>query len=83
MELTHEHFRTIILYNFRRGLSQQECIDKLKFFFGDEAPCYSTMKKQFNLFHRSRRSLKDEIREGPSLAFWSFSERTLMPCVNC
>ena len=33
-ELTREHFRSIIFYNFRRGLSQ-ECIDELKSLFGN------------------------------------------------
>ena len=37
MELTCEHFRSIIFYNFQRGLSQQECIDELKSLFGDKA----------------------------------------------
>ena len=30
MELNREHFRAIIFYNFRRGLTQQQCIDELK-----------------------------------------------------
>ena len=38
MELNHEHFRVIIFYNFRRGLTQQQCIDELNLIFGDEAP---------------------------------------------
>ena len=28
MELHREHFRAIIFYNFRRGLTQQQCIDE-------------------------------------------------------
>ena len=48
MELIREHFRAIIFHNFRRGLSRQECIDELKFLYGDEAPSYSTMKNWFN-----------------------------------
>ena len=34
MELTHEHYRAIIFYNFLRGLSRQECIAELKSLFG-------------------------------------------------
>ena len=30
MELTLEHVRSIIFYNYRRGLSRQECIGELK-----------------------------------------------------
>ena len=38
MELNREHFRAIIFYNFRRGLTQQQCIDELNSIFSDEAP---------------------------------------------
>ena len=31
MELNREHFHAVIFYNFRRGLTQQQCIDELKF----------------------------------------------------
>ena len=64
LELTHDNFRTIIFYNFRRGLSRQGCIDELKSLYGDKAPSYSTMKNWFNEFICGRRSLKDEVREG-------------------
>ena len=37
-ELNREHFRAIIFYNFRRGLTQQQCIDELNSIFGNEAP---------------------------------------------
>ena len=30
MELIRDHFRANIFYNFRHGLSRQECIDELK-----------------------------------------------------
>ena len=29
MELNREHFRVIIFYNFRHGLTQQQCIDDI------------------------------------------------------
>ena len=35
MKLNREHFRAIIFYNFRRGLTQQQNIDSIS---GDEAP---------------------------------------------
>ena len=38
MELNREHYHAIIFYNFRRGLTQQQCIDELNLIFGDEAP---------------------------------------------
>ena len=38
MELTRENFSAMIYYDFRRGLSRQECLDQLISTFGDEAP---------------------------------------------
>ena len=58
-------FSCFNFYNFRRGLSLQECIDKLKSLFGDKAPFHSTVKNWFTEFNCGRRSLKDEVREGP------------------
>ena len=51
MELTREHFCSIIFYNFRRGLSRQERIDELKSLFGDKAALYTTVKNWFNEFN--------------------------------
>ena len=53
MELNREHFRAIIFYNFRRGLTQQQCIDELNSIFGYEVPSTG-----------GRSSLQDEFREG-------------------
>ena len=64
IELTREHFPSIIFTTFDR-LSWQECIDELKSLFGDKAPSYKTVKNWFNEFNCARRSLKDEIHEVP------------------
>lgn len=64
MELTREHFRAMIYYDFRRGLSQHQCIDQLTLTFGDEAPSKSTVYHWFSGFNRGRRSLTDEFKEG-------------------
>ncbi|XP_025158379.1 histone-lysine N-methyltransferase SETMAR-like [Harpegnathos saltator] len=64
MELSCEHFRAIIFYNFRRGLSQQQCIDELNSTFGDEAPSKTTIYRWYTEFNRGRSSLSDEFREG-------------------
>ena len=64
MDLIRNHFRWIIFYNFRRGLSRQECIDELRSLFGDKAPSYSTVKNWCNEFNCGPRSLKHEVREG-------------------
>ena len=63
MELTHEHFHSTSFYNFRRGLSGQECIYELKSLFDDKALSYGTVKNWFHKFKRGRRSLRDEARE--------------------
>ena len=36
--------------------------------FGDKAPSYGTVKNWFSEFNCGRRSLKDEVREGPPKA---------------
>ena len=43
MELNREHFRAIIFYNFRCGLTQQQCIDELNSIFGDKAPARTSV----------------------------------------
>ena len=53
MELTRKHFRAMIYYDFRRGLSRQECIDQLISSFGDEALTHATVKRWYNEFDRS------------------------------
>ena len=44
MELSREHFRSIIFYNFRGGLSRQACIAELKPLFSNKAPSYRSVK---------------------------------------
>ena len=62
MELNREHFRAIIFYNIRRGLTQQ-CIDELNSIFGDEAPSRASVYRWYGEFNRGRSSLQDECRE--------------------
>lgn len=64
MELTRENFRAMIYYDFRRGLSQQQCIDQLTLTFGDEAPSKTTVYHWFSEFNRGRCSLGDEVKDG-------------------
>ena len=64
MELNREHFRAIIFYNFRRGLNQQQCIDKLNSIFGNEAPLMASVYWWYGEFNRDRSSLQYEFREG-------------------
>ena len=57
MKLNREHFRAIIFNNFRRGLTQQKCIDGLNTTFGDEAPSRTSVYRWYGEFNRSRSSL--------------------------
>ena len=50
MELNREHFRVIVFYNFRRGLTQQQCIDELNSLFGDEAPPRTSFYRWYGEF---------------------------------
>lgn len=64
MDLTRENFRAMIFYDFRAGLSQQECLNRLQLAFGDEAPSKTSVYDWYNEFKRGRRSLKDEPHTG-------------------
>ena len=70
MELNREHFRAIIFYNFRCGLTQQQqCIDELNLIFGNEAPSRTSFYRWYGEFNRGRSSLQDEFREGRPKSF--------------
>ena len=59
MELNRKHFRANIFYNFRRGLTQQQCIDELNsIFFDDKAPSRASVYRWYGEFNQ------DEFREG-------------------
>jgi len=64
MELSRKNVRAMIYYDFRRGLTRQQCIDQLNSTFGEEAPSFATVKRWYNEFYRGRPSLNDEYREG-------------------
>ena len=50
MELNREHFRAIIFYNFRRGLTKQQCIDELNLILGNEAPSRISVYRWYGEF---------------------------------
>ena len=64
MQLKREHFRAIIFYNFRGGLTQQQCIDELNSIFGDEAPSRTRVNRWYVEFNRGCSLLQDEFHEG-------------------
>ncbi|KAG7300048.1 hypothetical protein JYU34_015577 [Plutella xylostella] len=57
MELTREHFRAIIFHNFRRGLSQEQCLAELVSIYKLEAPSKTTIYRWYSEFRRGRSSL--------------------------
>lgn len=69
MDISREHFRAMILYDFKSNLTAQQSFDRLHLAFEDEAPSYRTIQRWFTEFNRGRQSLSDEPREGrPSTA---------------
>ena len=64
MELNRKHFHAIIFYNFRRVLTQQQCIDELNSIFDEEASSRTSIYRWYGEFHRDRSSLQDEFCEG-------------------
>ena len=64
MELNRKHFRAFIFYNFRRGLTQQQCIDELNSIFGGKAPSRTSVYRWYDEFNRDRSSLQDKFRKG-------------------
>lgn len=64
MELTRENFRAMIYYDFRRGLTQEQCFNQLNSTFGNEAPSTATVYRWYTEFKRGRSSLTDEVKEG-------------------
>ena len=51
------------IWNFGRGLTQQQCIDELKSIFDDEAPSRTSVYRWYGEFNRGRSSLQNEFRE--------------------
>ena len=63
MGLNREHFRAIIFYNFRRELTQQQCIDELNAICVNEAISRTSVYRWYGEFNRVRISLQDEFGE--------------------
>ena len=64
MEFNREHFRAIILYNFRCGFTQQQYIDELNSIYSDEASSRVRVYRWYGEFNRGGSSLQDEFRAG-------------------
>lgn len=66
---TRRDVRAIKLYNFKRGLSPENCVEEMKNVFEDEAPSRSTVFRWYLQFQRGIYKLDDDVRTGrPSTA---------------
>ena len=61
MEINREHFRAIIFYNFRRELTQQQCINELNSIFGVETPPRASVYRWYEEFKRGCSSLQHKF----------------------
>jgi [histone H3]-lysine36 N-dimethyltransferase SETMAR len=64
MNLSREHFRAMIFYDFKKSLTPLQCFESLNSVFGDEAPSQRTVYEWYANFKRGRVELCDESREG-------------------
>ncbi|PRD27182.1 UNVERIFIED_CONTAM: hypothetical protein NCL1_36096 [Trichonephila clavipes] len=63
-DLTREHYRTVIFYDFKAELNLEECIQWSQLAFGDESPYRATVFRWFIEFCRCHNCLQDEERTG-------------------
>lgn len=64
MELTNEHFRIMIYYDFKKGLSAYECKESLDSTFSEQAPSLATIYRWFKEFERKRDSVQHQKGAG-------------------
>ena len=64
MELEREHFRAMILYDFKSGLNESQTLERLTQAFGNLAPSRAIVFRWFPEFKTGRTSLEDEERSG-------------------
>jgi len=67
MELNREQFRTLIYYDFKSNLNQQQCLERLQTAFGESAPSRATIFHWYAEFKRGRGYLEDDPRPGRPL----------------
>ena len=64
MEPERQHFRAMILYDFKSGLNQAQSLERLAQVFGDLITSHATVFNWFAEFKRGRTSLEDEEMSG-------------------
>ena len=61
-DLTRRDLRVVILYNFKRCLSADDCANEIKSVFPEEAPSLSTIYRWYKQFEREDFNLSDDPR---------------------
>lgn len=64
MNLSQEAVRCLIFYDFKKGMTQKQCIESLKAVYGDDSPSKTTVYHWFAEFRRGRVDVSDAPREG-------------------
>ncbi|GFW61038.1 histone-lysine N-methyltransferase SETMAR [Trichonephila clavipes] len=64
MQLIREHYRVMIFHNFKAGLNQDECVQRLQLVLGNESLCRATVFIWFKEFCSGRNFLQGEERTG-------------------
>ena len=68
MELTREHHRAMTFYDFKAGLNQDECFQRLQLAFANDFLSHITAFRWFKKFCRESNSLQDEEHTGRPLS---------------
>lgn len=64
MDLTREHFRIMIYYDFKKGLSAYECKESLDSAFSEQAVSLATIYRWYKEFERERNSVQHQKGAG-------------------
>lgn len=64
MNLEREHYRAMIFYDFKVGISEDKCVQRLQSAFDIVAPSRATVFRWFREFRCGRSSLCDEKHTG-------------------
>ena len=68
MELTREHYHTMILHYFKIELDHEQCYQHLQLAYRDEVPSCATAFRYFTKFHRGWTFFLNEEHTGKILS---------------
>lgn len=64
MEISREQFRVLIYYDFKSGLHEDECLERLATAFESSHPSRATIYRWYREFKRGGSSVSDKERDG-------------------